>query len=155
MIDISSSEVIKEIDSLDCLESLQKLKVQYFGKSGLITSEMKKLGSIQDKQERKEKGQQINSVRQAIMQSLEKKVAFLKQQALEKELMQDSLDVTRPVNAHMIGHQHPIGLMRRTLYEVLVKRFGFELLSGPEIESQEFNFDKLNIPAHHPSSSNA
>ncbi len=130
------------------LTVLDDVRVQYLGKSGLLTGQLKKLGSL-PKEERPQAGQAINKAKQSLQKLIEARKAVLEQQALANRLNSERIDVTLPGRGIGVGGLHPVS---RTLerIESLFAHVGFEVKEGPEIEDDYHNFEALNIPAHHP-----
>jgi len=130
------------------LAALDELRVRYLGKSGLLTSQLKKLGSL-PKEARPRAGQAINKAKQSLQKGIEERKAVLEQQALADRLSSDRIDVTLPGRGIQSGGLHPV---TRTLQriETLFSHAGYEVKEGPEIEDDYHNFEALNIPAHHP-----
>jgi phenylalanyl-tRNA synthetase alpha chain len=132
----------------DGLGALDEVRVRYLGKSGLLTGQLKKLGSL-PKEQRPQAGQAINRAKQTLQQAIEARKLELEQQALADRLQSERIDVTLPGRGARVGGLHPVS---RTLerIEALFAHAGFEVKEGPEIEDDYHNFEALNIPAHHP-----
>lgn len=141
-------EAQKSIEQAANLRELEDLKVEYFGKKGRLTEYLKQLGTLPTG-ERKEKGQALNQAKQNLLASIKQREDILVAQQLEKELNQESLDVTLPGRLRAIGSEHPVTQTRRRLEQLFVS-MGFEVVEGPEIEDEYHNFEALNIPEHHP-----
>ncbi len=129
-------------------EDLQKLKVKYLGKKGKITNLSKQLGKLDIKQ-RPKAGKKINELKllfeelnQSVSQKIEKK-------ELEMAISKEQIDVSLPVDSNYIGGLHPI---TRTIEKICsyFSAKGYLIEDGPEIESEYYNFDALNIPQDHP-----
>ncbi|MCU7858141.1 MAG: phenylalanine--tRNA ligase subunit alpha, partial [Candidatus Thiodiazotropha sp. (ex Lucinoma borealis)] len=132
----------------DNLPMLEEIRVGYLGKSGKLTAQLKKLGTLPPEQ-RPQAGQAINKAKQALQQAIETRKADLEKQALAERLAAEKIDVTLPGRGLQRGGLHPV---TRTLdrIERLFAHAGFESVEGPEIEDDYHNFEALNIPAHHP-----
>ncbi len=130
------------------LRSLDEIRVQYLGKKGLLTEQLKQLGQLPPEQ-RPQAGQAINVVKQQVQEALEARKQALQAEALQQQLDGERIDVTLPGRGQSIGGLHPVS---RTLerIEQLFAGMGFAAVSGPEIEDDYHNFEALNIPAHHP-----
>ncbi|MCS7068281.1 MAG: phenylalanine--tRNA ligase subunit alpha [Meiothermus sp.] len=139
---------LEEIGKAPTLESLQGLKVQYLGKNGLLTQEMKTLGRLAP-EERREKGRVLNEWKEALEKALEAREAWLREQALQERLLQESLDVSLPGYAFPSGGLHITSLILQELVGIFRKQ-GFSVVEGPEVESEFFNFDAINMPEWHP-----
>lgn len=138
----------QEIASADTLEALQAVKTKYVGKSGLITKELGGLGKLPP-EERKARGAEINAVRQTIARALEERETALKRAALEARLQSEAIDVTLPGVALPTGGLHPINRMYDDLVGIF-SHMGYEVVEGPEVEEEHYNFEALNIPWYHP-----
>ncbi len=130
------------------LKALDEVRVQYLGKKGLLTDQLKKLGSLPH-EERKAAGARINVIKQALQETLDTRRQQLEQEALAAQLAADRIDVTLPGRGDSSGGLHPIS---RTLerIEQLFAGLGFRVATGPEIEDDYHNFEALNIPETHP-----
>ncbi len=137
-----------ELAAADTLASLDRVRIQYIGKKGLITEQMKRLGSLPP-DERKEAGARINQAKDQFTASLEARQSVLEAKALEQRLARETVDVTLPGRGQKTGGLHPVTLTLRRISE-LFRRIGFEIVEGPEVEDDYHNFEALNIPASHP-----
>ncbi len=133
-------------------EAYTKLKDHWLGrKSGIITSEMKTLGALSP-DDRKATGQKINDLKnfvEAELETLNSKFAAEREAA---QLATERIDVTFPGRKIPAGHLHPITLLRQRIEDIFVS-MGYSIEDGPEIETNFFNFDALNIPPNHPARS--
>ncbi len=139
---------LEEIGKAPTLESLQALKVQYLGKNGLVTQEMKTLGRLSP-EERREKGRVLNEWKAALEKALEAREAQLREEALQARLLQESIDVSLPGYAFPSGGLHITSRIMQELVGIFRKQ-GFSVVEGPEVESEFFNFDAINMPDWHP-----
>ena len=127
---------------------LEQLRVKYLGKKGELTGVLRGMGQLSP-EERPVIGQIANEVREIIEQAIAQRAEVLKEQALEKQLKAEKLDVTMPGSAPMVGHIHPLTLVQRDLEDIFMG-LGFSIAEGPEVEYDYYNFQALNIPADHP-----
>lgn len=139
---------LEEIGKAPTLESLQGLKVRYLGKNGLVTQEMKTLGRLSP-EERREKGRVLNEWKAALEKALEARETTLREEALQAQLLQESIDVSLPGYAFPSGGLHITSLILGELVGIFRKQ-GFGVVEGPEVESEFFNFDAINMPEWHP-----
>lgn len=141
-----------EIALCASLKELDDIRVRLLGKTGEITSLLKELGAL-DPALRKERGAEINSLKNIINEAIELKKNYLSEQALNARLQQETVDVTLSSRPQSIGGLHPV---TRTFDEIIsyFSRFGFSVEEGPDIEDDEHNFNALNIPEHHPARQN-
>ncbi len=137
-----------EIDSASQSAELDQVRVEYMGKKGKLTEQLKGLGQLSP-EERPAAGQKINQAKQQIQQLIHAKGEALRQQALNAKLAAETLDVTLPGRHAEVGGLHPVS---RTIARIegFFSELGFETKAGPEVEDGFHNFDALNIPAHHP-----
>ena len=151
MIDIIEKlqkEALEKINSAENKERLNELKVAYLGKKGELTALLKNMKNIAP-EDRAEFGKVVNEAREAIENTLENVGNELSKLALKARLQAETIDVTLPANKREFGHSHPNVI---ALHEVekIFTNMGYEVVEGPEIEFDEYNFTKLNIPANHP-----
>jgi phenylalanyl-tRNA synthetase alpha chain len=141
-------EATGRIDQAGSLVELDEVRVHYLGKSGQLTSRLKQLGKL-PKEERPSVGQAINKAKQTLQGLIEQRRGELEQQALERRLASERVDVTLPGRGRGLGGLHPV---TRTLERIerLFANAGFTVAEGPEIEDDYHNFEALNISAHHP-----
>lgn len=139
---------VKEIQSTQNIQDLEEIRIRLLGKTGIVTQLLKELGSLSP-EDRKERGAQINQLKLHLAQGIETQKEKLQEQALEARLQQESIDLTLSPRPELVGAIHPIS---RTFQEIIsyFSNFGFEVAYGPDIEDEEYNFNALNIPEHHP-----
>ena len=128
--------------------SLDQVRVNFLGKKGLFTEQMKGLGKL-PKEEKPKMGQIINIAKQKVQKLLNERGEILRAEEISKKLAAESIDVTLPGRGTHIGGLHPVS---RTIerIESFFGDLGFEMKAGPEVEDDYHNFDALNIPEHHP-----
>lgn len=141
-------EALRQIDASDALEKLNDIRVAYLGKKGELTSVLKSLKDVAP-EDRPKVGQMVNDTRALIETRLEETRAALAKKAREEQLAREVIDVTLPGKKPEIGHSHPNAIALREIEKIFVG-MGYEVIEGPEIEYDEYNFEKLNIPANHP-----
>jgi phenylalanyl-tRNA synthetase alpha chain len=120
-------------------------------KSGVITAEMKALGKLSP-DERRVAGQQINELKNHVEAAIEKLQAEFASKREAEQLAKERIDVSLPGRRIAPGHLHPITLLRQKIEDIFVS-MGYHIEDGPEIETEFYNFDALNIPANHPARS--
>lgn len=140
------------IESSADLDDLEKLRVKYLGKKGELTTILKGLGKLSP-EERPKMGKLSNEIKTAISGLLDEKAKFLEDKKLQDEILHDSLDITLPGRRIKPGRIHPITRILREIKEVFIG-LGFQVVEGPEVETEFYNFEALNIPADHPSREN-
>ncbi len=149
-INLKNLEIVveKEIKKTDNLKDLDKIFRKYLGKKGKITlifNSLKKLPV----NERKDLGKQANLIKIEIDRMIKKKSKEFKKEKREAQLKKERIDVTRPGKKIKIGHLHPLTLVQREIGEIF-QSMGFSIVVGPEVETEWYNFDALNIPEDHP-----
>lgn len=130
------------------MNDLEVAKAKYLGKTGSLTEALKGLGKL-SAEERPAAGAAINIVKQAIEAALAARREALLNAEQAKQLAQESIDVTLPARAQSKGGLHPVTLTLKRV-EQLFHSIGFEVATGPEIETDFYNFTALNIPEDHP-----
>ncbi len=128
--------------------ALEQLRVHYLGKKGVLTEQLKQLGSLPP-EERPQVGQWVNDAKSALQVDLNGRRAALESAQRETQLASEILDVTLPGRGLHLGGAHPISRTLRRL-ETLFQSLGFDIADGPEIEDDFHNFEALNMPASHP-----
>jgi len=136
---------LAHIGQADSAAMLEQARVQYLGKSGELTGQMKMLGGL-DPEERKPFGQAVNAAKTRIEEALDQRRAALQETAKPAG---PELDVTLPGRRRWTGHVHPITATAETMKKILMG-LGFSYDDYPDIESEFYNFDSLNTPAWHP-----
>lgn len=137
-----------EISRAHSTAALDGARVKYLGKKGELTAILKGMGALSP-EERKEVGQAANEARADIENALADRLAQLKADELETRLAKESLDVTMPGRRSPVGHRHPLNLVLDEIKELFLG-MGFDVVEGPEVENDYYNFEALNIPKDHP-----
>ncbi len=141
-------EAVNLMNRTDDPSELENVKARYMGKNGILTELLKGLGKL-SAEDRPVRGSQINQAKNVLENTLKSRRNDLQAKELESKLAEESLDVTLPGrNAHT-GGLHPVSLTLLRI-ETLFNSIGFEVASGPEIETDFYNFTALNIPQNHP-----
>jgi len=128
--------------------ALDQVRVQYLGKKGELTQQLKSLGKL-SAEERPAAGAKINEAKQQVQDAITIKRTMMAADALSKQLAAESIDVTLPGRAQVNGGLHPVTMTIERI-ENFFSQIGFSVAQGPEIEDDYHNFEALNIPAHHP-----
>jgi len=142
------SDARAAVESAADLRALDDVRVQYLGKSGVFTEQLKGLGKL-PKEERPAAGQAINQAKQALQKAIEARKTELETAALAERLAAERIDVSLPGRGTGNGGLHPVTRTMQRIQEIFGGA-GFEVATGPEIEDDFHNFEALNIPAHHP-----
>jgi len=141
-------EALSAMESAADPAELESLRVRFLGKKGELTAVLKQMGKL-SAEERPVMGQAANSVRSVIEEALEKAKTELHARAMEARLKAEAVDVTIPGTAVPMGHRHPMNRVLDEAKEIFVG-MGYEVVDGPEVELESYNFTKLNTPAGHP-----
>ena len=145
-------ELIRQADTASAAAStlleLDSVRVRFLGKKGELIEHLKQLGRL-SAEERPAAGQLINRAKDQVQNLLEVRRAQLEQAELSAKLAKETIDVSLPGRGQVSGGLHPV---TRTLQRIeqLFRQVGFDVAEGPEIESEFYNFEALNIPAEHP-----
>lgn len=142
--ELAADELLKVNDT----KALEELRVKFLGKKGELTSILKQMGKL-SAEERPVIGQLANQVRAEIEESITNRVKEIKAMTLEKKLKDEELDVTLPGTKATIGKLHPLNIVLNEIEEIFMG-MGFDVVDGPEVEYDYYNFEALNLPADHP-----
>ena len=129
-------------------KAVEELRVKYLGKKGEITAILKQMGSL-SAEERPVMGQLANEVRSAIDALITEKSADIKNAEKIKKMKEETLDITLPGVKKEIGKLHPINTVLDDMIDIF-QSMGFDVVDGPEVETDRYNFELLNVPADHP-----
>lgn len=130
------------------LDDIERLRIQYLGRNGALTAILRALKDLPET-ERKAQGEAANRLRSHVEEKLHVKRAELERTTREGILKKEWIDVTRPGTKSPRGHLHPITKTRREI-EAIFFSMGFNVTEGPEVETERYNFDALNLPETHP-----
>lgn len=139
---------LKELEKVSALAELEQLRITVLGKKGSLTGLLRGMGQV-DPALRPKVGQWINQTREELEGKLEQRAEQLKAEALEKRLLDEAIDVTEPRPLPRAGVQHPNSSVLDQVIGCFVG-LGFEVVEGPQIELDHYNFELLNIPKNHP-----
>jgi phenylalanyl-tRNA synthetase alpha chain len=129
-------------------DQVEALRHELLGRSGRLTALMKRLGSVPPG-DRPALGQLANDVRETVETAIRDRVESLRAADLDVQLAAEAIDMSAPGRPLPVGHLHPVHTLIRDLREIF-HAYGFEVFEGPEIETEEYNFELLNIPPDHP-----
>ncbi|CAO3413708.1 phenylalanine--tRNA ligase subunit alpha [Azospirillum argentinense] len=148
MLDALKDELLSQVNAAGDLAALEEVRVTALGKKGRITGFMKELGGLSP-DERRERGQQLNALKDEIAAAIDGRKADLARAHLEARLQAERIDVTLPVRPQTEGRIHPIS---QTIDEMVAifAEMGFSVAEGPDVEDDFHNFTALNFPPGHP-----
>lgn len=128
--------------------SLQNLKAKFVGRKGIITDILKGMKDV-PKEDRPKMGVLINEVKTFVENLFDEKAVYLKEEKKKRSIAEEKIDVTQPSRSIPVGAKHPVTQVMEEIIG-LFERMGFEVAEGPEIETDYYNFEALNIPKNHP-----
>lgn len=146
-IDEIKSTFETELASCSTLSGLQDLKVKYLGKSGVLTALLKGIKDL-PAEERPSFGAKVNELRNTLETELTNKSGLVKAADMQRRLNEEKVDISLTATRAW-GALHPVTLVQNEICELMIA-MGFEVMSGPEIETDYYNFQALNIPYDHP-----
>jgi phenylalanyl-tRNA synthetase alpha chain len=141
-------EALKAVAEASNLDSLEATRIHYLGKKGLVSEQMKKLGTLAP-EERKTFGADVNQVKESIETALSKQKTTLAGDAIAAKIAGETVDITLPTRSENKGSIHPIMHVIEEAISILAS-LGFSVVEGPEIEDDFHNFTALNISENHP-----
>jgi len=147
-LDALRTAALDEIAATPELQALEAARVKFLGRKGKVTDILRGLGQVAP-EERPALGQAANEVKQAIGQAIEARQEELEAQAEEERAASDRIDLSLPGRRPRLGHMHVINQVTEEILEVFFE-LGFQVATGPDVETEYYNFDSLNTPADHP-----
>ena len=142
------AEAVAKIQEADVPEKLNDVRVKFLGKKGELTAVLKSMKDVSP-EERPLVGQLVNETRESIEKILDETKKKLEAAELDAKLRREVIDVTLPAKKNNVGHRHPNTIALEEV-ERIFTGMGYEVVEGPEVEYDYYNFEALNIPAHHP-----
>ena len=142
------AEAVAQIQAADVPEKLNDVRVKFLGKKGELTAVLKGMKDVAP-EDRPKVGQMVNDARAAIEALLEESKTKMERAIREQKMKEEVIDVTLPSKKNIMGHRHPNTIALEEVGRIFVG-MGYEVVEGPEVEYDEYNFEKLNIPADHP-----
>ncbi len=139
---------LKELRECPDLKALDGLRVKYLGKKGELTAILKQMGKL-SAEERPVIGQVANEVRQTLEEAVAHRQEELKARELEDRLAAEKLDITMPGKERALGGLHPLSIVQEDLINIF-QSMGFDVVDGPEVETDYYCFEALNVPKDHP-----
>lgn len=143
-----SKQALKDIRNTSTLEELDSIRVQYLGKKGSISTQLKKLSDL-DPSDRPRIGKEVNKLKKLVEHEIANKKNSLNDEKIKSNIEDSSLDVTMPGRRTVIGNKHPVSSTLNEIEKIFLNA-GFLVEDGPEIEDEYHNFTALNIPENHP-----
>ena len=140
-----AQESIREAQDTNALNDV---RVRFLGKKGEITSLLKSMKDL-SAEEKPKFGQLVNALRQQVEEELQEHMTELQKKARDAKMAAETIDVTLPAKKMQYGHAHPNTKALEEVERIFIG-MGYEVVEGPEVEYDEYNFEKLNIPKGHP-----
>ena len=142
------NDALKEIS--ECLDeaTLNNVKSKYVGKKSAFNEIMAGMGNLSN-EEKREVGSKSNEVRNIITESLDDKLKSIKDEELNKQLEKDKIDITLPSRKRKTGSYHPLTIVRQEIEDLFIS-MGYDIVDGPEVETDKYCFEMLNLPKDHP-----
>ena len=141
-------EASEKIEQSDALDKLNDVRVNFLGKKGQLTSVLKSMKDVAP-EDRPKVGQMVNEARAKIETMMEETKNRLEKELREAKMAAEVIDVTLPAKKANVGHRHPNTIALEEVERIFIG-MGYEVVEGPEIEFDYYNFEALNIPANHP-----
>ena len=140
---------LSEIETASTPEQVRDIEVKYLGKKSDIHLMLKNIGAIENPDEKREMGKIINSTRNEIQKIIDEKREIVEKKSIERKISENHIDWSMPVFSADEGSLHPVTIVRREVESILTG-MGFSIVDGPEMETEYYNFEALNIPKFHP-----
>lgn len=141
-------EALSQINNSNQIDKLNEIRVAFLGKKGKLTAVLKSMKEVVP-EDRPKVGQMVNEARVVIENKFFEKVGILAKAAREEQMKKETIDVTLPAIRAKMGHLHPNTIALEEVERIFIG-MGYEVVEGPEIEFDYYNFEALNIPANHP-----
>ncbi len=136
------------IDAAESAQDIENVRVKYLGKKGELTAILKQMGSL-SAEERPVMGQLVNSAKGELEAAITEKNDRIKSAADELKLKEETIDITLPAKSSAVGKLHPLNTVLDDMIDIF-QSMGFDVVDGPEVETDYYNFECLNVPADHP-----
>lgn len=143
-----SVEAREGVASAKTLDQLKEVQVHFLGKKGALTQVLRGMGKL-SAEERPLVGALANEIRDTLGQAFEARRKVLEEEKLAQRLVSENIDVTLPGRRRPLGHKHPLTLVEEEIRDIFTQ-MGYTVEEGPEVETDYYNFERLNIPKNHP-----
>ena len=139
---------LQEIEQANDVATLEAIKVKYFGKKGELTALLKMMGTL-SAEEKPKFGAIVNNAKEEVSEVLNKKMDAFAKAEMDKKLQTEKIDVTLPGSKIIRGSKHPLTRVIEEIEDLFVS-MGYDVVAGPELETDEYCFERLNLPKGHP-----
>ena len=143
-----NKQVLEQLEASKDLNDLNRIRVEVLGKKGQLTDLIKSMKDVAP-QDRPKVGQMVNEARASIEAAMEARKRGMEEALLDEKLKSEVIDVTLPAKKSRLGHSHPNTIALKEAERIFVG-MGYQVVEGPEVERDYYNFEALNIPADHP-----
>lgn len=147
-LDALRRDALNELKELHAPKDLEDFRVRFMGKKGSVTGLLRGMGSL-PAEERPKMGQLVNQLRQELEEALDTRSAALQAELQRRKLESEKLDVTMPGKKSRSGGLHPLNVVLEDIIDIF-QSMGFDVVEGPEVETDYYNFQALNVPEDHP-----
>ncbi len=142
------AEAIAALSAGKSAQEIEELRVKYLGKKGELTAILKQMGSLSP-EERPKMGQLVNEAKAELEALIEEKSAQMEKEATLQRLKAEEIDITLPAKRGKVGRLHPLNTVLNDMIDIF-QSMGFDVVDGPETETEHYCFEALNVPADHP-----
>ncbi len=141
-------QALEELTDLHTPKELEDFRVRYMGKKGSLTEILRGMGAL-TAEERPKMGQLVNQLRADLENALTEKADAIQKALQAQKLENEKLDITMPGTVHTTGGLHPLNVVLNDMIDIF-QSMGFDVVDGPEVETDHYNFEALNVPQDHP-----
>ena len=141
-------QALRELEDLHTPKDLEEFRIRVMGKKGSLTEVLRGMGSL-PAEERPKVGQLVNQLRSELETVLAQRETEIQEAIKAQRLQEETLDVTMPGKQPAIGGLHPLNIVLEDMIDIF-QSMGFDVVDGPEVETDEYCFEKLNLPKDHP-----
>ncbi len=141
-------QALEELTNLHTPKELEDFRVRYMGKKGSLTEILRGMGAL-SAEERPKMGQLVNQLRADLENALTEKADAIQKALQAEKLENEKLDITMPGTVHTVGGLHPLNVVLNDMIDIF-QSMGFDVVDGPEVETDHYNFEALNVPQDHP-----
>ena len=147
-IEALKAEALELIAAAGDEKQIDEIRVKYLGKKGELTTLLKQMGSLSP-EERPVVGQLVNKAKAVLEDAIAEAAAAFKAKAADARLISETIDITLPSKPAVTGKLHPLNTVLNDMIDIF-QSMGFDVVDGPEVETDHYNFEALNVPADHP-----
>ena len=147
-LDALREKALQELETLSAPKDLEEFRIRVMGKKGTLTEILRGMGGL-PAEERPRVGQMVNELRQKLEEALASREAAIQEAIKLKRLEEEKLDVTMPGKACKTGGLHPLNAVLEDMLDIF-QSMGFDVVDGPEVETDHYIFEALNVPKDHP-----